>query len=60
MVEFLASVQKALVPLVLTVGIYPALEAIGVELPAEYAEAVAAGAVSSFFVWLFPNGKLGL
>lgn len=59
-VGFLASIQKALVPIVLSVVVVPGLELIGVDLPVDADETIALGIVTSAFVWLFPNGKIGL
>lgn len=53
--EYLKSIRKALVPLVLA-GVVVALEAIGVDLPPEQDEAIASGIIAAIFVWLFPNG----
>lgn len=55
---FLADVQKALVPLGMA-GLAVLLEWVGVDLPVDQSEAVVTGVLASFFVWLFPNGKLG-
>jgi hypothetical protein len=54
MSEFLASIRKALVPLVAS-GVVIALEAIGVELPGDAVEQIAAGIVTTVFVYLTPN-----
>lgn len=56
--QFLADVQKALVPLGIA-GLAVLLEYVGVDLPAEQSEQIVTGVLTSFFVWLFPNGKLG-
>lgn len=54
--EFVKSIRKALVPLVLA-GVVVALEAIGVDLPAEQDEAIAAAIVATVLVYLVPNAE---
>lgn len=53
--DFVSYARKALVPVVLA-GVAFALEAIGVDLPAEQDEQIAAGIISAIFVYLVPNG----
>lgn len=50
----IASIRKALVPVVLT-AVVLALEAIGVDIPAEADEQIAAGIVAAIFTYLVPN-----
>ncbi len=51
----LETVRKALVPIVLGVVVL-ALEALGVDLPAESDDQIAAAIVTAIFVYLVPNG----
>jgi hypothetical protein len=54
MAEFLKSISKALVPLVAS-GVVLVLGAIGVELPGDAVDQIAAGLVLSVFTYLVPN-----
>jgi hypothetical protein len=55
--EFLASVAKALVPLV-AAGVALVLQAVSVDLGVETNTVIAGGIVTSFFTWLVKNVPL--
>lgn len=59
MLDFLKSIKKALVPLVVS-GLVVALNEIGVtDVPADTLELIAIGLVNAVGVWLAKNNPLG-
>ena len=52
--DFLSYARKALVPVVIA-GVAVALEAIGVDLPAEQDEQIAVGIINAVLVFFVPN-----
>lgn len=54
MTEFLGSVKKALVPLVVS-GLAIVLSQIGVDLPGDTLQQIAVGLINSVFVYLTAN-----